>query len=58
MASRLGFLAEGCREVGRRVHRFGLRRHLVATDRERPTLPAKAIRPSPAARTGVPGLAA
>ena len=35
MAGPLGFLAEGCREIGRKANRFGLRRRLAAKDQER-----------------------
>ena len=32
MARMLGFIAEGCREIGRKANRLGLRRRLVAKD--------------------------
>jgi hypothetical protein len=35
MAGKLGFFAEGCREIGRKVDRLGLRRRLAARDRDR-----------------------
>ena len=35
MAGMLGFITEGCREIGRKANRLGLRRRLVARDRDR-----------------------